>query len=231
MRKLGWVVLLMLALGVTTAWAQEPVAGPGDDGPDVFGEELLGFDMGMGPGPGPMMGGGDCMMGGGRAKGCEGAGTMGGGHGMGRGCGMGRGGHGMMGGGGCMMGGGPGMGRGPGGGMLAEELKLTDTQREKLAGIRDAQARKGIQAHADLQVAMLDLHKLIGADKPNKVAIDAQIDRVARMRADLQKARVASQLEARSVLTPEQQEKLRTLRGRPGTPMECKTGMKQPQAH
>jgi Spy/CpxP family protein refolding chaperone len=202
MTKLGWTVLLVLALGATTAWAQGPPAEPGDEGDGMFGEELLGFGLGLGPGPGLMMGDGICMMG-------EGGGMMHGGRG-----GM-RGGPGMMRGGRGM---GPGLGGGMQRGALLEELELTDAQREKLGDLRDAQMRRGIQARADLRIAALDLRKLLIADKPNRVAIDAQIDRIARMQADLHKAQVASMLEARSVLTPEQRQKLRALRGRPGPP-------------
>lgn len=116
----------------------------------------------------------------------------------------------------------PGMGRmrmrgpmgrmGMGRGMFAEELKLTDAQRTRMAEIRDRQARKGIQARADLQIAALDLHKLMAADSPSKTSLDAQVDRIARLRADMQKSRIASMLEMRSLLTADQQARLRELR-------------------
>ena len=112
-----------------------------------------------------------------------------------------------------MHGGGMGhMGGGmPGGnfhGMMAS-LDLTDAQRAKLEAIHDRQARKGIQSRADLQLAGLDLHKLMRADKPDQRQIDTQIDRMASLRATQQKSAIASLLEARAVLTPEQQAKLK----------------------
>jgi Spy/CpxP family protein refolding chaperone len=114
---------------------------------------------------------------------------------------------------GMRMRGGPGAwGRGRGLGLALRDLDLTETQRKKLAEIRDAQTRAGIQARANLQIAQLDLTKLIRADKPDKRAIDAQIDRIGTMRSSLQKSRVAALLEARSVLTPEQQQQLRERR-------------------
>jgi Spy/CpxP family protein refolding chaperone len=140
-----------------------------------------------------------------------------GGRGMGHpGMGMGQG----MGGPGMGMGrgmGGPGMG-GPLGPMC-ERLQLTEAQRGKLADIRDRQQRRGIQAHADLQIAQLDLRKLMHSEKPDGAAINAQIDRIARVRTELAKARVAGMLEARALLTPEQQKQLRELHaGGPGGP-------------
>jgi Spy/CpxP family protein refolding chaperone len=112
--------------------------------------------------------------------------------------------------------GGPGMRRGAGGkGVeeLREKLNLTEDQKSKLADIRDRQTRAAIPIEADLRIAGLDLRKLMRAERPDQSAIDAQIDRVAGLRARLQKSHVASMLEARSVLTPAQQKLLREHRG------------------
>ena len=134
-------------------------------------------------------------------RGGEGCGQMCGGRGRGRGRGMGRG-----------MGGGMDGDMGPGPGMFAhmtQALDLTDAQREKLADIHERQSRRDIQSRADLEIARLDLRKAMAAEKPEAGAIDAQIDRVAKLRSDMAKAHVASLLEARALLTPEQQKKMR----------------------
>ena len=117
-------------------------------------------------------------------------------------------------------GGGRGM-RGPGAGMHAgamAQLDLTEAQRDKMRGLHEAMQRKAIQGRADLQLARLDLQKLVRSDKPQKSAIDAQIDKIARLQADQHKARVGTMLEARALLTPEQQKQMRELheRGRGG---------------
>ena len=109
---------------------------------------------------------------------------------------------------------GPGMGRGMGRGgrgpgELREKLNLTDDQKSKLADIHDRQAHAAIPIEADLRIASLDLRKLMRADKPDSRAIDAQIDRIASLRASLQKRHVAGMLEARMVLTPAQQKLMR----------------------
>lgn len=117
---------------------------------------------------------------------------------------MGRHGGPMMGRRGGMMGGGAMRMR-----MMLRDLDLSEQQRDKLADVHDRQQRKAIQAEADLRLARLDLAKLMRADKPDQRAIDAQIDRMAALRAGLQKSRVAAMLELRAMLTPEQQKKLR----------------------
>ncbi|MFI5372589.1 MAG: Spy/CpxP family protein refolding chaperone [Candidatus Eisenbacteria bacterium] len=97
--------------------------------------------------------------------------------------------------------------------MLADELELTDAQRDKIHGIFETQMRRGIQERADIQIATLDLRKLMHADTPNRGAIDSQVDKLARMRATLAKERIGAMLDAHAVLTPEQRQKLEKLRG------------------
>lgn len=117
-----------------------------------------------------------------------------------------------------------GMGRGPGRGMglhrgmglgpgMFARLDLTDAQREKFADLHERQQRKAIQARADMQLARMDLHKLMQADAPSATAINAQIDKVSRLQSDMRKSQVATLLEARALLTPEQQKQLKAMRG------------------
>jgi Spy/CpxP family protein refolding chaperone len=95
-----------------------------------------------------------------------------------------------------------------------EALDLSETQRKKLADIRDQHAKAAINGRASMQLAQLDLRKLLRADKPDVGAVERQIDKIASLRATLDKNRVTGMLDARAVLTPEQLEKLRSPRGR-----------------
>jgi Spy/CpxP family protein refolding chaperone len=149
----------------------------------------------------------------------RGAGMRGG---MGRGMGMGRG-RGMHRG----MGQGSGMGMGMGRGFAA--LDLTDAQRDRMADLHERQQRKAIQARAELQIARMDLQKLMKADSPSATSINSQIDRLARMRADMQKSRVATLLETRALLTPEQRKQLREAKpGAPGQGRQQRLRLHQP---
>jgi Spy/CpxP family protein refolding chaperone len=185
-RTMGVLLVLgLLAAGISARTARaQEPEGPPAD---------LGWtaDLGDDPGDaGPMMAPDD-MGGGGMGPGAMG-------HGMGRGMG-----HGAR----FMRGG----GFGP---MLAKELDLTPQQIEKMKASRDAQQRKAIQARADIQLARLDLRKLMQADKPDSRAIEAQIDKIAGLRAGMEKSRVSAMLDFRASLTPEQQKKLKDLRER-----------------
>jgi Spy/CpxP family protein refolding chaperone len=111
--------------------------------------------------------------------------------------------------------GGDGPGPGRHGGMrnraarAFRNLDLTKEQRDKIAEIRDKQERNAIRMRADLETARLDMRRLIRADKPDRAAINRQVERMASLRSDLEKARIGMMLDVRDVLTPEQREKMR----------------------
>src|SRR5204862_3912698 len=85
-----------------------------------------------------------------------------------------------------------------------ERLGLSETQRAKIEDLIDAERRKAIRAEADLRIAELDLQKLIESDKPDQAAIEGAVGHLNTMRADVLKARVATILGIRAVLTPGQ---------------------------
>jgi Spy/CpxP family protein refolding chaperone len=95
-------------------------------------------------------------------------------------------------------------------------LDLTQDQKDRIAGIHDAHARAMIQSRADLRIARLELGKLLRSETPDERAIDAQIDRIASIRAAMAKSRVGAHLELRSILTEEQRAKLHGSRPRAG---------------
>lgn len=89
-------------------------------------------------------------------------------------------------------------------------LDLTDPQREKLRDIHEAAARKSVQRRADIQLAHMDLRKLMRAEAPSASAVNAQIDKISRLQADGMKAHFDTFMQARAVLTPEQLKKFRS---------------------
>jgi Spy/CpxP family protein refolding chaperone len=93
-----------------------------------------------------------------------------------------------------------------------EELGLSDAQREKLADLREQRMKAAIPIEADVKLAQIDLEKLLRADQPDKNAVSRQADRIAALRANLMKNRLSGMIEARAVLTSEQQKKLKELR-------------------
>ncbi len=184
-------VSLLLTGAIVAAAAVAAVADPGDPaGPRGSGGWTSGQD---GPAQDSMdgwgVGGPRCAMWPGRGGAREGRGGMW--HARG---GLGFGGPGAL----LLRGDGP----------LADELKLTGTQRQKLREIGDGLERNAIQARADLQLARLDLASMIREDSPNRSRIESQIDTIAKLRADMMKAAVRARLDARGVLTADQRKQL-----------------------
>jgi Spy/CpxP family protein refolding chaperone len=98
------------------------------------------------------------------------------------------------------------------GGRAWRALDLQKPQLEKLRTLRMAERKEAIRKRADLQIRRLELRELIEAPTIDQKAIDAKVVEVADLQASALRARVAARLAMRSVLTSEQQEKLRDFR-------------------
>ncbi|RDV84076.1 Spy/CpxP family protein refolding chaperone [Ammonifex thiophilus] len=96
---------------------------------------------------------------------------------------------------------------------LGQELGLTS---EQLAQIRDIQQQMYNQTR-DLRIklmdAMFELRQLRWQENPDQAAIDAKIKEIENLRDQLRQAAQEYRQKMDSVLTPEQKEKLQSLRG------------------
>jgi Spy/CpxP family protein refolding chaperone len=118
---------------------------------------------------------------------------------------------------------------GPGPRAHLKELGLSDQQRSRIEAIHDAQRRSAIETRKDLELARLDMQKLMRADDPDRRAIEAQIDRLSELRATMQKSHVNTMLDVRVVLTPQQRQKLEQLREQgPGDGADARPGPRGP---
>jgi Spy/CpxP family protein refolding chaperone len=92
-------------------------------------------------------------------------------------------------------------------------LDLTEQQKDRIEAIHDKQRRSAIEIRKNLELARLDMRKLVRADTPDRRAIETQVDRMSGLRAQLQKSQLNAMLDVRGVLTPEQLKQLEQLRG------------------
>lgn len=95
---------------------------------------------------------------------------------------------------------------------LRQALSLTDAQVERLRSLRMEQRKEGVRRHAELRVKRMELKELLTAKDVDEKAIDVKVKEVSDLQAASLRARVASRLAFRKVLTPEQQQKFRELR-------------------
>jgi Spy/CpxP family protein refolding chaperone len=117
--------------------------------------------------------------------------------------------------------GGPGMGHGrfgndgPGIGhflAMADELGLTDQQREQFKKMQVDFRMQMIDKDAAVDKAEAQLRSVMTDDNASESEVARLIDDVARLRADVQKTRFAHHKQMKSMLTAEQVKKIETLR-------------------
>lgn len=95
---------------------------------------------------------------------------------------------------------------------IVDKLKLSDEQRKAMDGILLEHREKLIDLRGNVEKAELEMEPLIKADQPNEGKILAQIDKLAAVRAELEKANARFLLALRAKLTPEQWKQLEEMR-------------------
>lgn len=96
--------------------------------------------------------------------------------------------------------------------MHADDLELTDAQKTQLETMATQFQLDKVDKQAALEKAEIQFRSLMMKGDASQKDVDAAIDNVSRLRADMQKMRYAHQLKAKGVLTAEQVDKLKELR-------------------
>jgi Spy/CpxP family protein refolding chaperone len=104
-------------------------------------------------------------------------------------------------------------------------LGITDEQATRLRQITVEAEKAAIQTKADLAVRGIELRELLVVDNPDRATVLKKVDEISALTGTLMKQHVEALLSAKTVLTPEQQKKIRELsanwrlmRGMPGGP-------------
>ncbi len=93
----------------------------------------------------------------------------------------------------------------------AEELGLSETQIEQLRGMKYEFEKGSVLRNAEIQVAQLELQQLKNADNVDLKKVEAKIREIQDRKADVEVATFQAQRGAKSVLTSEQESKLKSL--------------------
>lgn len=89
------------------------------------------------------------------------------------------------------------------------EVKLTDTQVSHLRQIVTRAEKSNIETRAQIEVDGIDLHQLLRAAKPDQAMVMKKVQEISQLRGQMMKNNIQALLQAKTVLTPEQQEKIR----------------------
>jgi Spy/CpxP family protein refolding chaperone len=95
---------------------------------------------------------------------------------------------------------------------MADELQLSDAQREQFKKMQTEFKLQMIDKDAAVEKAEVQLHSAMMDDKTSEVEVGRLIDQVAKLQADVQKARYSHHQQMKGVLTAEQTKKFEELR-------------------
>lgn len=117
---------------------------------------------------------------------------------------------------------GQGMGRGGedrmGGRLLAmlendrikSALGLTDQQTDHLRHIVVETEKTSVKDRAEIEIHGIELRELLRADNSDRDAVMKKVQEISSLRGEMMQQHIAALLDAKAVLTPEQQKKIRT---------------------
>ena len=91
-------------------------------------------------------------------------------------------------------------------------LNLTDQQVDRLHQIAVDSEKSSVKTRADLELRSIELRELLRADNPDHDAVMKKVQEISELRGQRMKQHMETLLTAKSVLTTEQQKKLRSFR-------------------
>ncbi len=89
------------------------------------------------------------------------------------------------------------------------EVNLTDSQVSRLRQIVTNAEKANIQTRAQMRIEGVDLSQLLHSAKPDQAAVLKKVQQISELRGQMMKNNVQALLEAKTVLSPEQQQKVR----------------------
>lgn len=89
-------------------------------------------------------------------------------------------------------------------------LGLTEQQTDRLRQIMVDTQKSSVRTGADMAVRGIELREFLRVDKPDREAVLKKVQEISDLRRDMMKQHVEALLTAKTVLTPEQQKKIRT---------------------
>lgn len=93
---------------------------------------------------------------------------------------------------------------------VRSELGLSDQQAERLRQIVVDVEKSSVKTGAEMAVRGIELRELLRADNPDRGAALKKVQDISNLRGEMMKQHVEALLAAKTVLTPEQQKKIRT---------------------
>jgi Spy/CpxP family protein refolding chaperone len=94
-----------------------------------------------------------------------------------------------------------------------DELSLSPQQVQDLEKLRDGYYRELIRYEADIRIAEMDLQRLLKTDPVDLEQVKVKLQEIEHLKMKIRLARIRAIEQGKSLLSPEQYEKLQSLLG------------------
>jgi Spy/CpxP family protein refolding chaperone len=94
---------------------------------------------------------------------------------------------------------------------IAEKIGLSDDQKKKIDDIVTNHRKDMVTKRAEIELAQIDLDKLIKEDNPDMKLVKEQIQKLSNLKADREFAQIKARNDIKNILTKEQQNKITEL--------------------
>jgi len=94
---------------------------------------------------------------------------------------------------------------------IADEIGLSEEQKSKIDDITTNHRKDMVTKKAKIELAQIDLNKLMREENPDMNLVKDQIQKLASLKADIEFAQFKTRIDAKNVLTQEQQDKIKEL--------------------
>lgn len=92
---------------------------------------------------------------------------------------------------------------------IKSALGLTDQQVDRLRHIMVETEKTSVKNRAEIEVRGIELRELLHAENSDRDAVMKKVQEISSLRGEMMQAHVSALLDAKAVLTPEQQKKVR----------------------
>ncbi|MFQ6116356.1 MAG: Spy/CpxP family protein refolding chaperone [bacterium] len=96
--------------------------------------------------------------------------------------------------------------------LFSDELELTEEQQAMIKAERLRTGKETIELRAKIKIAELELRQLLQNEEPDENQIKAKIEEIGGLKTELRFMLVKSHFEVQNILSPEQLEKLKSLK-------------------
>ncbi len=94
----------------------------------------------------------------------------------------------------------------------ADQLGLDEATQAKISELNKAARESGHSRHKDMKALHEEMRELMNQDSPDEAAVMALAERMGAAKTEAQKVNLSNMLKVQALLTPEQREKLKSIR-------------------